>query len=483
MPRTFRQVTRREQPALPVRDWEVDELRRWLSHARSHRAKSLRQLTQMAATRGWRSSVLRHRVSVLLASPTLYWLSFYEASRADSSITRRNQFIFDELMSLGERDQRLDPSAPCREPFDLTLVGKSSGFRPIISEGPRMRARRKMISALMAAMLRPQYFVCQGMQTGRSRKAMLNTIRARCTEPDGRYFAVADVQSFFGSIPHDYLFDWLPFPEAVITHSVIHPFEKGEITRVPIQKSGADTKIGRASYKEVSEQGTRRGVPQGASSSPIIAYALLEAAIRPLKLAGSIFQWADDIVIFGRSLRDVEDRMLQLRQVLREHRAGPLLLGKSQIGESCGGFDFNGHRFAGGQGGVRTALTSQARERFFDRIAECIARDLRNQDTTFRHAILFLEGWREQTICDEVADLYGRALMAIDDAADQLPDRGFGSPPPTPHPRGQLAFAAAHPPDIDFAATHLGPLIAEHVDKQSLRTISPEQQGPSRRSD
>jgi hypothetical protein len=465
VPRTFRHLSQRERPALPVQNWELDELRRWLSHARSHRARSLRQFTQMAATRGWRSSVLRHRLSVLLASPTLYWLSFYEASRADSSVFWRNRFIREELVSLGDKDARLDPAEPCHEPFDLTLIAKSSGFRPIYDEGPRMRGRRRQIANLMTAMLRPGYFVCQAMHSGRPRKAMLNEIRARCAEPDGRYFAVTDVRNFFGSISHCYLFEWLPFPEAVITNSVIHPFEKGETPRPSEQRSETDMTVGRASYLDISGHGTRRGVPQGASSSPIIAYALLEAAIRPLKLAGSIFQWADDIVIFGRSLRDVEDRMLQLSQVLREHRAGPLSLGKSQVGETRGGFDFNGHRFARSRDEVRTALTIEARDRFFDRLTECIDRDARNQDTTFRRAILFLEGWREQTICDELPDLYSCALTAIDQAADKLPDSRFGSLAPTPRPRPNLAFAATHPPDIDFVATHLGPLIAEYVDK------------------
>lgn len=395
----------------------------------------------------------------------------------------RARFIREHLLELGEADDHLDPAQPCDEPFNLTLIAKASGFRRIFAEGQRMRARRKLIASLMNAMLRPGYFVCQAMQAKRSRKALLMEIRAHCARPEGRYFAVTDVSNFFDSISHEYLFDWLPFPDAVIRNSIIHPLGRGGPTRQLHQRSEADMAEGRTSFLDMSGHGTRRGVPQGASSSPVIAYALLEAAIRPLNLAGSIFQWADDIVISGRSLRDVEDRMLQLRQGLREHRAGPLLLGKLQIGETSCGFDFNGHRFTAHRSGVSATLTIEARDRFFDRLEDCIRRDVRDRDTTFRRAILYLEGWREQTICDDSADLYIRALAAIDAAADRLPGRGCGSLGPTPRPGPKLNFAQANPPDIDFAAAHLGPLIAEYVDKQSLCTLSEEQQGPSRRSD
>jgi hypothetical protein len=50
--------------------------------------------------------------------------------------------------------------------------------------------------------------------------------------------------------------------------------------------------------------------------------------------------------------------------------------------------------------------------------------------------------------------------------------RGFGSVGPMPRPRPELTFATTELPDVDFAATHLAPLITEYVDQQSLRTLS-----------
>ena len=52
--------------------------------------------------------------------------------------------------------------------------------------------------------------------------------------------------------------------------------------------------------------------------------------------------------------------------------------------------------------------------------------------------------------------------------------RGFGSVGPIPDPRPELTFATTELPDVDFAATHLAPLITEYVDQQSLRTLSQE---------
>ena len=423
---TDRQSVRRTPPPpTPVALWETEELQRWLRRAGKQRDEWLKQLEWFRVRAEYSSNGMRQRVSRLMASPTLQWLAFYEVSGACGSERQRNEFISAHLENLGHRDERLNPALPSGEVVQRILMPKASGgFRTIYEFGPFMKARHRLVKWVMERVLGDAFFCFQAMHTGTSRRAFIDRLKETCRDPQWTHVAVGDVTNFFGSISHDYLREHLPLPTGVIENSVIHPINSEGGVRTGqsrlTQRIGASGDIGSLPHTVRPDNDHRRGIPQGPSCSPILAYPILEETIAALNPTIPIFQYGDDVVTLGRSGSEVDDLMDRLSNMLSRNPAGPLFLRRTSSNRTRDGFSFHGHRFTPSGDRVRVSLLSSRRERFFDNLRERIDADLHKHDDGFRCAMDYLDGWMAQALCDERLELFSRALTTIDGAADQL---------------------------------------------------------------
>jgi hypothetical protein len=426
--------------ALPIANFEAELHSAWLSTARDQQRRLFSQLREHQGTWPLRTSrSMRRVVRRTLTSANLQWLSLYEAMKCDGSEARRNEFIvrYGECLdrALGrdqpDVDTRLNPYAASTEILARRRYRKlSGGHRTVFVYGMFMRARHRLLLSVLRSLVAPTYFRYQWMHTGQSRQALLGRIRSTCNPESGfSHVAVIDIADFFGSISHRFLLAYLPFDHDVVTN-IVHPLQaEGGQSRTNLNEMVRNRSLWAQdmAYRDSRLHDPQRGVPQGASCSPFIAYSILEDALAGLASACSIFQWGDDIVIFGRSRDEVTDTSRRLSEVLRNHPAGPLIGQMRTIGPIADGFEFHGHRFARGATGIGVTLTSRARERFFENLQDRIGLDVDDGDALFLSATQYAHDWLAQALCDERFVLATQALDLIRQARLRFPP-GFRDP-------------------------------------------------------
>ncbi|RZF28073.1 hypothetical protein EVC45_20200 [Paraburkholderia sp. UYCP14C] len=139
----------------------------------------------------------------------------------------------------------------------------------------------------------------------------------------------------------------------------------------------------RICVSEVVDADGRLALPQGAASSPLIAYGLLEQAL-PVKYLEHSFPYADDLLITGNSKEDVAAKVSLYEANLVRHPAGPLHLGRVEYGEIAdeGCFEFLGLVFSvqsrerSGLRSVRVEVPMEKRFEFRERLQKAVEEDV-----------------------------------------------------------------------------------------------------------
>lgn len=367
---------------------------------------------------------LNRAVSRYVMSPHVQCVAF--ARVCHKVATEQPQYIprLVELLPLIHLSE-LDPRTPTSEPVRPKFREKRGGGTRVTYEfGPLQRSRQTVVlEALEAAYAGG--FSLQSMYCGRSRAALREQVRSALTHPGNSHFAVADVQSFFSSLAAAELQALLPLPASAVKETVLSHL-KGDDQCRTTQHSPWTVCHTQHRRHPVDVQ-SRRGLPEGSSCSPIIAYAMLESAMRTLSNAG-IHQWADNILIVGSS-RQVHDTVSELRALLRRHPAGPLDLTVSEVAATDRvPVDFLGLRFtcavppihdSRGSRRVRVDMSPCRRSGFLQAVS-CMADAFAlGQEMDVERCFRRFEGMIGQCLSDDRAELSLSGRLTLYLAAEE----------------------------------------------------------------
>ena len=406
---------------------EREELRAWRRDAMQYRQQRLAKI--VTAGGDWPRRVskkLRHVVGDAMSSPRLQHLALYEALGASGSKQAESRFARAHLLNVSAPDDRLNPRRPSREPIRLKAVPKANGgYRATFAYGPQMQSRFGLVTSVLRPLLR-NFFRYQALERGLSRTAFVAEVSRHAIDPSFEVVLTADIRNFYGTVNPQYLQEFLPFPTDVIANTILQPLNRlgGENESLVIPEPMAEVILPR-SHAQVPVSQSRRGVPQGASCSPLIAHAVLETIMNDLGTNAPIVQWADNLLIFGRSSREAADLLRHLEGCLAGHHlrgipAGPLTLGQATISRIRDGFDFVGVNYKLHDGRIATKVTDESQGRFFDRLGERIAIDRVANDGMYNSAMEYVfYQWSPQAVTNDVANMQSRALSLINEAAER----------------------------------------------------------------
>lgn len=402
-----------------LRTFERDEIRVWLKDARAYREQRFEKIRR--ASRDWprvpASRKLRYLVNDVLGSPRIQWLSLFEVLGCDGSRERTAEFARTYLLGLDRRDCRLDSRHPLTERVVLRGIPRADGrLRPAYAFGPLMKARQRQIRWIVRTLMKEKYrYQCAEM--GISRRTLRDQIVEGARRGRGKHFVALDLKDFFGSLNHNFVRSWLPVPAATVDNTILIPLNKtgGEYDELVVAGPMASLL---SHSNTVAVSAPQRGLPQGTSCSPAIAYAILETIVGDLTPGSSIYQWADNLLVLVRSRREAVDILSQLERSLRGSPAGPLLIGSHSIGKVRDGFEFNGLRFAARRRDINVSLSQAARIRFFQAVRGRIEQDRLVGDGRYASAMDYVyHQWAPQACNCDVYELQGHALTLIDQAA------------------------------------------------------------------
>ncbi|QGZ62473.1 RNA-dependent RNA polymerase family protein [Paraburkholderia acidisoli] len=331
-----------------------------------------------------------------------------------------------------ELRRKLHPGWPSAESRVPKYVPKADGAKRLTWRfGPSMRARhvlvKQALEPLIAARLWKQMLNDGGRVPG------LYEVREALGDPAISHYASVDVKAFFDSVDLRRATQILPLTRQVLENTVcMRPEDWARA-----QSNGAPPSIASCSVA------ARRPLAllQGAASSPLIAYYLLESAFAGIE---DVFPYADNALILGYSPEDVDAKVSRYRSNLVEHPVGPLQLGSIERGEvTCaGGFDYLGVNFEtsdnqyGERRHVRLTVSESTLDAFFKKFDAWLASDKRNNDRSLSRASRALRGFIIAMPTDDraavlqsalqLAQRRGVGIQPLTDAVNDLVARAFG---------------------------------------------------------
>jgi RNA-directed DNA polymerase len=256
---------------------------------------------------------------------------------------------------------------------------------PTVKDRIVQTALKMVIEPIFETQFRPGSY---GFRPGRSCKDALREVD-RLLKEGFTWVVNADLQSYFGNIPHDKLVTLVA----------------GSISDRPVL-SLLEGFLRQDIIKDMARWRPTTGTPQGAVISPLLANLYLHPLHRLMEESGCrMVRYADDFVILCRTEAEA---LAALRQVEAWVAANGLTLhpDKTRIGDSRPpgqGFDFLGYRFAAGRRLVRKkslkafkdkvrSLTRRSRGDSLERIISDLNPMLRGWFGYFQHATPALFG-------------------------------------------------------------------------------------------
>lgn len=121
---------------------------------------------------------------------------------------------------------------------------------------------------------------------------------------------------------------------------------------------------------------SRRGVPQGAATSPMIADHVVSLVLASVQLPAGvelITNYSDNFAIIGPSRKDVEAAVKTLREAFASHQAGELHITENGVRRIADGFDFLGHHFRRKRG-THVTPTLENKKKLLEKIKKCASR-------------------------------------------------------------------------------------------------------------
>ncbi len=245
--------------------------------------------------------------------------------------------------------QRLDLQKPLKEKARVYAKKKvdKDGWRPIAVFGIQHRAAQEMIRAILSIVLKSRKF----QFTHRGVPKAIARVRARA-EAGHHHFVQQDISGFYFHFEEDALKMALPLPTWAVEHVVMgrQTVWAGE---------GAQLSLSICVPYTMLIQQARRGLPQGSSTSSIIA--MIECAKLKLshELESALFNYADDFLSLFKTAEEAVSAAEELQDAVGDLPGGNFSLEQRGIGHLSEGCTFLGHHIQLVDGVLRIAPSDQ----------------------------------------------------------------------------------------------------------------------------
>jgi|GEM_PF-5688389 len=293
-----------------------------------------------------------HAVKVVACHEALASRSAYERGRLpslDTLVSRIGDFEGDDQAVRVIRQPK--GGGRFRDTFDYAVLD---------------RARQQWVKLSVELLTRPH--PNQSGVTGSGPAAIMDRIRELVKSGTYRYAAEFDIKNCFQSIQNvDAIRAEWNLPNWAI-QKIVTLKEKEDKGLIIDRK-------GRAPTSSSSSMGTltTRGLPQGASTSPLFAYSLnrpvLEALEREHGHEAVVFNHCDNFLVLGISREAVERTHRTLTTLLAEQPVGPLALHIKTAPTPLGrGITFLGYRIKKSAGSTIIGITAERKARFLQEV-------------------------------------------------------------------------------------------------------------------
>lgn len=263
--------------------------------------------------------------------------------------------------------------------------------RIITSPGPKTRAALRSVAIVLQAngISNPFEHNCKG----KGPNAALESIKRAMIEEGCRWFVVFDIAKFFTSVKPDHL-RWAHLPKEVLKNVV---YFNQHATLIQRHKSHTSLSIGGKCHP------ARRGIPQGAVTSGILASALLGRELRRLSEELGTVTYVDDGVIGARSQPEAEYAAKALEKQFANLNGGPIHFKHIEVQDARQGFTFLGYWIwlveQGEEVRVRFTPSHQSKMKFRRELHRRLKK--LGGDLTWDEAMLVLEPYRRSWIAQK----------------------------------------------------------------------------------
>jgi hypothetical protein len=357
----------------------------------------------------------------------------------------------------GELPWELDPGKPCDERFEMHGERKGGGhqtgdgirmrrsWRTYFSFGIARRTRQKIVDTALKAASCNQYRTQFIFSDGGRIEAIDEIVAAINADPSLTHFAKLDLANCFDHVDLTRAQEILPVRRKVIQNTIginrqeaIDRRQSEHIRYDRMMRADSDfpltsglSDLHRGSEIDSFASRYPLTLPQGAATSPRVAYWLIERGLPPMN-PDREFTYGDDLLILGQSKQEVDAQVSRFQELFWRHAAGPLQLSCVETGELISGADFLGVNIscAGrpnwtvGKRTPRTSVTvAHGRyERFVTKVHEKVDLDVACHDPwltrTCRYVRAFLNNFptRDHRALVRCASEIARAAGANPDA-------------------------------------------------------------------
>lgn len=239
------------------------------------------------------------------------------------------------------------------EPVAVDMLPKAGGgHRPIFKFGIRNRALQRLLRWVAEPLVLPRLLPNQFLFRGGRNVASLHVRR---TLPRQRGHATElDIQSFYPSVDVEEVFRRLGFPEG-LGLAVMDTARLNLVALDPTMRPHLS--------------GCRRGLPQGASLSSLLAEFVVAEVLRT-EPTGPAAIYADNLLLHGESRAEVEHAATSLKRAFARSPLGLFRLHEGPIRRLADGFEYLGYEHRRISGGIITRPSQRNLKRFVDVLRE-----------------------------------------------------------------------------------------------------------------
>ncbi|MCE8006166.1 reverse transcriptase domain-containing protein [Aestuariivita sp.] len=286
----------------------------------------------------------------LLTSPSAKRVAIAQLLQAGKDV---NVWTYGDVKALAET---VTVHEAMDEPVRLFTKEKTSktGYRTIFSFGDRHRVAQRLLANVIQAHTTKQRFQLFDAGVPKAITRALSLIKA-----GNVWLAHLDIKDFYPSFTIKGLSTFVPLPQTVVEAALTGRNMVLECALLP---------EGLSPLYLIEE--ARRGLPQGASSSPAISHLCVSQLVLDVATLEHLFNYADDFLLVATTQAELEHRIAALMDAVGNLPGGQFELSFKCATHVSEGVDFLGHHLVMRDGVPVAEPTEANMMRLFKRLHE-----------------------------------------------------------------------------------------------------------------
>ena len=276
-----------------------------------------------------------------------------------------------------------------------------NGYRAILTFGDRHRVAHRLLANVIEAQTFTRRFQLFDVGVPKAIGRVLAKIDA-----GNIWLAHLDIRNFFPSFTMDGLTQFLPLPTTAVETALTG--RKMVLKTAPLPWGYP------YSPSHLIEE-ARRGLPQGAASSPAVSHLSVAQLALPVADLELLFNYEDDFLVLAQTKGELEARIALLTEAVGNLPGGHFALSVKTVVRAKDGLDFLGHRLFVRKGKAVAEPSDLNADRLAARLNQieevagihdpATSSPLSAQMQVYADQLAVLAGWKAAfTICDKASE-------------------------------------------------------------------------------